>query len=120
MNPKRVILANGSRLVREMFNRVLLKEEKLKVVQEVKDHENLPSDIDQTDTEWVIMLLPLDSSMPEWVDGYLTDHPFVHFLTVSTDGSQVRMRDVENREEELEDLSLKELLHILRLEPDRP
>jgi len=38
MTEQRIILANGSRLLHEMLNRILYKTVNLKVVKEIKDH----------------------------------------------------------------------------------
>lgn len=113
MSEQRIILANGSRLVREMFNRILRKTENLEVVQEISDHKTLPNEIKESDAEWVIMSLPVDRKMPDWVDSYIVDHPRVRFMAVATDGSWVKTKWLEYHEEELDNLSLKDLIHIL-------
>lgn len=108
-----VILTNSSRLLRKMLNRILLKTHHFDVVQEVSDHRKLPSAIERFDAGWVIMSLPEDNKMPEWVDSYLMKHPFVRFLTVSPDGSQVKIKSMESREEQINDPSLDDLIHVL-------
>ena len=113
MSEQRIILANGSRLVREMLNRILHKTENLKVVKEVFDQEELPAEIEKSDAEWVIMSLPVDKKMPEWVDTYIVDHPRVRFMAVANDGSWVKTKWLEYHEEELDNLSLRDLIHIL-------
>lgn len=113
MAEKRIILANSSRLVREMFNRILNKADNLEVVQEVTEHEKLPAGIEKSNAEWVIMSLPVDRGLPGWVDEYIVEHPQVHFMAVANDGSWVKTKWMEYHEEELENLSLKNLIHIL-------
>jgi len=113
MAGKRVILANSSRLLREMLNRILLKTNSLEVVREINDYEKLPSAINQSDAEWVIMSLPADRCLPDWVDTCLSHHPQVHFLAVSGDGSQVKTKWLENHEEDIFDLSLGDLIRII-------
>ena len=113
MSEKRIILANGSRLVREMLNRILHKTENLEVVQEISNQEKLPNEIEESDAEWVIMSLPVDRGMPEWVDKYIVTHPNVRFMAVATDGSWVKTKWLEYHEEQLNNLSLKDFLHIL-------
>lgn len=113
MSEQRIILANGSRLLHEMLNRILIKTVNLRVVQEITDHKKLPNAIEKSDAEWVIMPLPVESKMPEWVDTYIVDHPHVHFMAVAMDGSWVKTKWLESHEEELENLSLKDLIHIL-------
>ncbi len=113
MSEQRIILADGSRLVREMLNRILHKTENLEVVQEISNHEMLPNEIKESDAEWVIMSLPVDREIPDWVDNYIVDHPQVRFMAVATDGSWVRTKWLEYHEEEMDNLSLKDLIHIL-------
>ena len=51
MSKRRIILANSSRLLREMLNRILHKTENLEVVQEIKDHKQLPTEIEKSDAD---------------------------------------------------------------------
>jgi hypothetical protein len=113
MSERRIILANSSRLLREMLNRILHKTDNLEVVQEVTDHKKLPIEIEKSDAEWVIMSLPVDRAIPGWVDHYIVDHPDVRFMAVANDGSWVKTKWIENHEEELDNLTLKDLIHIL-------
>lgn len=113
MSEQRIILANGSRLLHEMLSRILFKTGNLRVVQEIANHEHLPRAIEKSDAEWVIISLPADSNMPDWVDHYIVDHPHVRFMAVAADGSWVKMKWLESHEEELDNLSLRDLIHIL-------
>jgi DNA-binding NarL/FixJ family response regulator len=118
MSEQRIILANSSRLLREMLNRILLKAEHLKVVQEVTDHNDLPAIIEQREAEWILMSLPVDGQLPEWTKTFLRDHPRMRIMTFAPDGSWVRMKWLEIHEERLTDLSLQDLIHILESNPD--
>ena len=113
MPEQQIILANGSRLLREMLNRILSKTVNLKVVQEIKNHNKLPTAIEKSDVEWVILSTPVDNTMPEWVDAYIVEHPHVRFMAVANDGSCVKTKWLEYHEEELDNLELKDLIHIL-------
>ena len=113
MPEQRIILANGSRLLHEMLNRILYKTVNLQVVKEIKDHNKLPTAIEKSDAEWVVMSLPVESTMPEWVDNYIIEHPHMRFMAVAQDGSWVKTKWMESHEEELDNLSLKDLIHIL-------
>jgi hypothetical protein len=114
---QRIILVNGSRLLRELLHVVIHKADHLQVIREVSDSEKLPSAIEQLEAEWLVMSLPFDKGIPEWVDYYIANHPFTRFLAVSTDSSKVKMKWVETCEEDLEDLSLDDLIHILEGDP---
>ena len=113
MSEQRIILANGSRLVHEMLNRILLKTENLEVVQEIGDQNILPTEIEKSDAEWVVLSMPVDSNLPEWIDAYIIEHPSVRFMAIANDGSWVKTKWLEYHEEKLENLSLRDLIHIL-------
>jgi len=109
----RIILANDSRLLRDMLNRILLKAEHLDVVQQVADYENLPAAIQEQDAEWIILSVPADEKIPDWTDAYLLKHPFVKIMTVSPDGSRVKMKWLDKREQDLPNPTLQEFINIL-------
>ncbi|HKJ39993.1 MAG TPA: hypothetical protein VJ972_14550, partial [Anaerolineales bacterium] len=114
---QKIILANGSRLLREMLNRILLKIEHLKVVQEVTDHDKLPAVLEQQDADWVVMSLPADRQIPAWTDSFIKRHPLIKIIAFSSDGSWIKMKWLESHEEDISDLSLPELIHILENNP---
>jgi DNA-binding NarL/FixJ family response regulator len=114
VSTQRIVLADGSRLLNEMLRRILHKAENFEVVEEIHNLEKLPADIGDVETDWVIMSLSFDEDMPDWVDDYVADHPYVGFLVVSSDSSRIKMKWSETHEKELDDLSLKELMHILK------
>jgi DNA-binding NarL/FixJ family response regulator len=113
MPEQRIILANGSRLLREMLNRILLKTDNIDVIQEITNQETLPTSIENADAEWVVMSLPVDGAMPEWVEPYMVDHPHMRFMAVAADGSWVKTKWLESHEEDLNNLTLKDLINIL-------
>jgi DNA-binding NarL/FixJ family response regulator len=117
MSEQRIILANGSRLLRDMLKRILFKSDHFDVVREVTDQKELPSVIEHTQPEWVILSLSFDNGVPAWVDGFMATHPSVRFLAVAADGSTVKMKWLEVHEQELNGLSLNELIHILESRP---
>lgn len=119
MAEKRIILVNGSRLMREMLDRILRKSDHLSIVHETSEHEQLTSAIVRSDADWVLISLPVEGDSPEWVHPIVQAHPSVGFVTVSMDGSRVRRFWMESREQDLPDLSLSELIHILENEPGR-
>ena len=116
---QRIILVNSSRLLREMLHVIFCKAEHLQVVREVSDEEELPSAIEGLEAEWLVISLPLDKGLPDWVDHYISEHPLLRLLAVSTDSSTVKMRWLEPHEESLEDLSLNDLIHILENAPNK-
>lgn len=113
MSDQRIILANDSRLLREMLNRILHKSEHLDVVQQISGLESLPGAIQKQGVEWIILTLPEDNKIPDWTDGYMDEHPYVKILTVSPDGGSIKMKWFDKREQDYPDLSLQELIQML-------
>ena len=120
MSEQRIVLANGSRLMREMLRRVLLKSRSLDVVQEVGDSKELPDVIEDTKPEWVILSLTFDNRVPAWVDSMMVRYPSVRFLALAADGSKIKMKWLEVHEQELNGLSLNDLIQILEGSPVSP
>ena len=114
VSTKRVILADGSRLLREMLHRVIDKANHLEVVQELPDSDELHSSINRFDPEWVILSLPFNRYAHDWVNSCMAEYPSVRFIFLSTDQNQIKMKWQTFHEEEYSDLSLKEFIHILQ------
>lgn len=113
MSTKRVILANNSRLLREMLHRVLNKTAELEVVRELADQENLPSAIEQLDPAWVIVSSQHGEHAQRWLDARVAENPAVRFLILSPDYSGLRVKSHLAPEEGLADVSLQDFIHIL-------
>jgi hypothetical protein len=114
MNTKRVILANGSRLIREMLHRALAKADQLEVVQEISDWEGLPSALEQFDPSWVIVAQPYKDYPPYRIDSCMEEHPSVRFIFLSPSQNHIKMKWQSGQEEDLLDLSLREFIDILQ------
>ncbi len=113
MARKRVILANGSRLLREMLQRVINKADNLEVVQEIPNHEDLSSAIERLSPEWVIISLPLTNSDPGWVEACITEYPAIRFILLSADHRSIKIKWQSSYEEDLTNVSLKDFIQIL-------
>jgi chemotaxis response regulator CheB len=110
---KRVILADGSRLLREMLHRVIDKANHLEVVQELPSADELRSAINRFDPEWVILSRPFNRHAHDWIDSCMADYPSVRFIFLSPDQNHIKMKWQMSYEEDLPDLSLKEFIQIL-------
>ena len=117
MTEQRIVLANGSRLLRDMLKRIIFKSDKLEIVREVTDQKELPSVIENTNPEWVIVSLSYNNGVPPWVDGFMASHPSVRFIALAMDGSRIKMKWLEVHEQDLNGLSLNDLIHILESKP---
>ena len=117
MHEQRIVLANGSRLIRDMLKRIIFKSDQLEVVREVVDQKELPTVIEHTQPEWVILSLSFDNGIPAWVDSFMASHPSVRFLALAADGSRIKLKWLEVHEQELDGLSLNDLIRILEGRP---
>jgi len=117
MTEQRIVLANGSRLLRDMLKRIIFKSDKLELVREVTDQKELLAVIEHTNPEWVIVSLSFDNGVPAWVDSFMASHPSVRFMALATDGSKIKMKWLEVHEQELNGLSLNDLIDILENKP---
>jgi DNA-binding NarL/FixJ family response regulator len=112
---KRVILADGPRLVREVLYRVLNKVGHLEVVREVTNDKELPEVIKAFDPEWVILSLPFNADSHSWIHEY----PSVRFIFLSPTENYLKMKWQDSHEENYSDLSLKDLIHLLEKDLQR-
>lgn len=114
MGTQSIILLDNSRLVRDMFRRVIKKAPGLQIIAEVEDVSDFPNIARQTNADWTILLLDPDEEVPTIVEQTLNHQTSMRLLVMAVDGSQVRMRWIEPHEIYLNDKSLEELLTILR------
>ena len=115
----RIILINGSRLLGDMLHKVICRADHLEMVQEVNRYEELPAAIENTEAEWVLISLPFDISFPHWVDDHLAEHPSTRFLAIFIGSGKVRLKWLGSVEEELEGISLDNLIRILEGHPQK-
>ena len=113
MSRKRIILANDSRLLREMLHRVIDKADHLEVVQELPNHEELPYAIEQLDPEYVILSVPDNGNEQNWINTCMADHPSMRFVFLSPESSTIKLKWQTGYEEDLTNLSLKGFIDIL-------
>lgn len=111
---KRIVLVDGSRLLRGMLKRAIERDPQLYVVAEVDEMEKFPRVIQQADADWIFLTIPPENVIPEVINHTLREHPELRLLVMSTDGSRVRMRWIETHETSLDQKNLKEIIAILR------
>jgi DNA-binding NarL/FixJ family response regulator len=111
------VLAENAPLLNEMLSRILHKAENVEIVQELHNLEKMPAAPEDARPDWVVISLASDQDTPNWVDGYIAEHPDVGILIFSSDNSGIRLKWWEKNEQELYDLTLSELLQILSGHP---
>jgi hypothetical protein len=112
--PKRIILVEAAPLLNEMLKKILAKAQDIEIVQELHHLEYMPAELDRLQPDWLVILLSLAEEMPAWVDEYITAHAFVGVVVLASDSSWIRLNWAQVLERDLDDLSLGELMHILR------
>lgn len=113
MATKRVILANNSRLLREMLHHVINKADNLEVVLETPNDEELSSAIEKFGPAWVIASLPSNPQGPSWLNSCMEHYPAVRFILLTPNNDSIKMRWQTSFEEDLTNVSLKDFIHIL-------
>ena len=113
MSIKRVILANNSRLIREMFRHVIDQAEHLEVVREVQNSEDIVIAIQRFCPDWVIVSLPVSDFVLNCISASIQNDPSIRFIFFSEDHHSLKIDWQMSSEAEISDLSLKEFIHIL-------
>ena len=113
---RRVLLANGPRLFRDMLQRVMQNTRGIEVVGQVTDPQALRAAILQTGAHWLVVSLNADGSLPVHVEQLLTEFPSLCVLGVADDGSRAAVRWAEIHQESLEELSLGQLVALLAVQ----
>ena len=112
---RRVILANGSRLLREILHRAIDKADQLEVMREFSDWQELPASLQQFHPAWVIVPEPYGDD--HQIDSYMDEYPSVRFIFLSPNRNSVRMKWQVFYETEYPDLSLEEFIRLLEKDP---
>jgi len=118
MQRRRVILANRPRLVRELLANAIRKRAGLRLVAEVTDLTRLPSAVELTEADWIVISLPPGGEIPAVVISLLADHPSVSVLAVDAKSNRAKVRCPSGRERALEGLSLAGILSVMHGWPD--
>jgi chemotaxis response regulator CheB len=113
MATKHIILANDSRLLREILRCVIDKANDLEIVQEVASPEELSSAIELFSPEWVILSWSSNNGGQNWLDTCMTQYPTVRFILLSPGNRNIKVKWQTAYEEDLTNLSLKDFIQIL-------
>lgn len=116
MVTRRIILANSSRLVRDLIKKVIGKTPGLEIVSEVEDISEFPDTVRRKEADWAIVLLSPEEQVPDLVEQVIQEQPSMRFLLMGVDGSHARMKWNEPHEVPLHEKSLQDLLDLLRQE----
>jgi hypothetical protein len=114
MQPQRIVLADGSRFLRDILRKVITQTPGLQLVSEVADLASLRSTLQQNEVEWIILSIFPDSLIAD--EGHMAlvaEYPSLHILGIYADGSQVRVLLPGQQEKIYKGLTWEKLHHIL-------
>jgi hypothetical protein len=114
LEPTRIILLDGSSFLHEVLKRAINKQEDLQVIADVRDMERYPETAAQVEADWTYLLLSPEAEIPVVVQETLEANPAMGLLVMATDGSSVRVRWLEQHEEDLEIEALDEIFAVLQ------
>jgi chemotaxis response regulator CheB len=114
MNNKHILLADGSRLLREVVKRVIEKSAGLEVVGEIADVNQLPIALEKTKPDWIVYFLSPGNTLPESIKTIMKKNPAIRILEISMNGGQVKIEWLGLREKQLNDSSLEGITDLLR------
>ena len=111
---QKIVLVDGSRLLRGIFKRAVQRDTRLQVISEIDDINDFSDAIKLVEADWIFLALPSGQSVPAVVDQTLRERPDLNMLVMDADGSHLRMRWIETHETPLDEKNLPELLMVLR------
>ncbi|MBN1666749.1 MAG: hypothetical protein JW862_06660 [Anaerolineales bacterium] len=114
MQTQTIILASGSRLLREMLSNIITKNEQLEVVQELPGLAQIPAAMEKFQPDWVIAA-PVDHDLPiTALHAIMARHPETRLLLFPLENSAIQLNQLEIRKQTLQGLSLSQLLKIIK------
>lgn len=113
MDIHRIVLANGPRLWRELLHRAIAKYPDLDVVGDVGDYDGIPSLLDATEVQWLVVSLTATRRLPQTVRRLLFRYPRLRVLAVASDGSCAHLGWQRDHFQILDYPSLDELITVL-------
>lgn len=114
MSAQRVLLVDGSELLRGILRRVFEKSPGFLVIGEIKDLRAHPEVILDSPPDWIVVSIQPGGHMPAYIrELMVTKFPSIRLLGVSTDGSEVVIEWAGVRGKEYRGISLDQLQQIM-------
>ena len=116
---QKIIIADRNRLLREMLTKAINADEHLKIVHILTSLDDLSEHVESDKADWVILSYAWgNESLPPEVNEMMISFPDVGVMQVSPDGSQVRLRWLEERKRVLDGISLDKFIQLLSTKPN--
>ncbi|MFZ5856912.1 MAG: hypothetical protein ACOYZ6_08780 [Chloroflexota bacterium] len=110
MQPRRAILVDGSRILRDLIRRVLETKAGFEVVDEIGTLEELSSSLARAETEWAFLILSpnLEISKRQTVE-ILVEHPSLRIILLRMDEGRIEMEWLIHGYKDLTEMTLDEI-----------
>lgn len=114
MENRRILLAHGSRLMREMIKRIMSKSSALEVVGEAQSIPELNSLLKKRDADWLIVDLSPEGAISLKVQQLLLSNPGLSVLGITYEGDSVQMYQLHVHREQYQNCSLDDMVSLLQ------
>ena len=117
MQPRRAILVDGSRILRDLIRRVLETKAGFEVVDELSNLEELSSSLARAETEWAFLILSpnLEISKRQTVE-ILVEHPSLRIILIRMDEGRIEMEWLVRGHKDLTEMTLDEITLVIQKE----
>ena len=117
MQPRRAILVDGSRILRDLIRRVLVTKAGFEVVDELSNLEELSSSLARAETEWAFLILSpnLEISKRQTVE-ILVEHPSMRIILIRMDEGRIEMEWLVRGHKDLTEMTLDEITLVIQKE----
>ena len=117
MQPRRAILVDGSRILRDLIRRVLETKAGFEVVDELSNLEELSSSLARAETEWAFLILSpnLEISKRQTVE-ILVEHPSLRIILIRMDEGRIEMEWLVRGHKDLTEMTLDEIALVIQKE----
>lgn len=117
MQPRRAILVDGSRILRDLIRRVLETKVGFEVVDELGNLEELSSSLARAETEWAFLILSpnLEISKRQTVE-ILVEHPSLRIILIRMDEGRIEMEWLIRGYKDLTEMTLDEIALVIQKE----
>lgn len=117
MQPRRAILVDGSRLLRDLIKRILETKAGFDVVHELDGLDELSSVLNTTKVGWTFFVLShnLEISEEQKIE-LLVKHPSLRMVLIRVDGNHMDMEWLAHGHKDLTEMTLDDITLLLRKE----
>jgi hypothetical protein len=109
-----IILINGSPFLHEILKKAINKKDDLNVIAEADRIGAFPQVVKQVSASWAFLLLSPEEELPDVVKEVMVNNPSMGLLVMATDGSRVRVRWMEQHDQDIEVEDLNGIFSVLQ------